>query len=209
MKLDVIQRPVRLAAVLALTAAIGGCAGGSGPGGGAGPGTSPGGSAAPTALDVGSIASPGTAGGASTASASAVGAPSSSEADPCELVTRAEAEAQAGGAVTVESGALPGPPGEGMFCRYTSATLEELEIRTAVGRGDFDNDRKLATGNGWNVADVRGLGDEAWADKGPFLGSINLIARGAWVRVSASLGFGAKPMLALPRLAEQSIARLP
>jgi len=111
--------------------------------------------------------------------------------------------------VTVEAGALPGPPGEGTFCRYTSATLEELEIRTAVGRGDYDNDRKLATGNEWNVADVRGIGDEAWTDKGPFLGSINVISHGAWVRVSASLGFGAKPMLALPDLAEQAIARLP
>lgn len=144
-----------------------------------------------------------------TGAASVPAESAAGEADPCQLVTRAEAEAQAGGTVTIETGALPGPPGEGAFCRYTSANVEELEIRTAVGRGDYDNDRKLATGNAWDVVDVSGIGDEAWTDKGPFLGSVNVISRGAWVRISASFGFGAKPMLALPDLGKQAIARLP
>lgn len=167
-------------------------------------------------------APPGPAGGSRpTASTSVATAPSlgpslpvgsaqaTGEADPCRLVTRADAEAQTGGTVTVETGALPGPPGEGSFCRYTNANAEELEIRTAVGRGDFDNDRKSSTGNEWNIADVSGIGDEAWSDRGPFLGSINVISRGAWLRISASLGFGAKPLLALPDLAKQAIGRLP
>jgi hypothetical protein len=131
------------------------------------------------------------------------------EADPCQLVTQAEAEVLAGDTVTVKTGVLPGPPGEGAFCLFTNANLEELEIRTAVGRGDYDNDRKLATGNEWNVVDVPSLGDEAWSDHSPLLASINTIAHGAWVRISASNGFGSDPAAALSRLAVGAVERLP
>lgn len=185
---------VNLGFVVAMTAVLGGCGA-----------TAPAGT---TAAGPGGVASAPVV-AAQSGAASVQAESTAGEADPCQLVTRTEAEAQAGGTVTVETGALPGPPGEGGFCRYTSANLEELEIRTAVGRGDYDNDRKLATGNDWDVADAPGVGDEAWTDKGPFLGSINVISHGTWVRISASLGFGAKPMLALPDLAKQAIGRLP
>jgi hypothetical protein len=171
------------------------------------------GSGGPTATSTGSptaaaAATPGVA-AATPTSAATLGGGSGTEADPCALLTKAQAEALAAGPVTVETGALPGPAGQGSFCRYTTATKEELEIRTAVGRGDYDNDRKLGTGNGWHVTDVPGVGDEAWTEKGPFLGSINALAKGQWVRISASLGFGPKPMTAIPELMKTAIQRLP
>jgi hypothetical protein len=160
------------------------------------------------------VAAPSTArsaAGASAVGASAVsgGSPGSGETDPCTLVTKAEAEAQAGGTVTVEKGPLPGPPGEGSFCKYTSASKEELQIQTAVGRGDYDYERKISTNNDWNVMEAPGIGDEAFTYEGPFLGGVNFIAKGSWVRISASLGFGIKPMLVLPALAKRAIERLP
>ncbi|MBA3476730.1 MAG: hypothetical protein H0T10_08280 [Actinobacteria bacterium] len=109
----------------------------------------------------------------------------------------------------MERGDLPGPPGEGLFCRYTAANSEELEVRSVPGRGDYDNDRKSSDGFGNHPVDVPGIGDEAWADRGQLLGSINVIARGHWMRISASLGFGKKPLAALPAITRQAIGRLP
>jgi len=109
----------------------------------------------------------------------------------------------------MERGDLPGPPGEGLFCRYTAANSEELEVRSVPGRGDYDNDRKSSDGFGNHPVDVPGIGDEAWADRGQLLGSINVIARGHWMRISASLGFGKKPLDALPAITRQAIGRLP
>ncbi len=193
------------------TALLGGCSA-TGPAGTTGGG--PGATAAASVLVGSPVAAPSTA--RSAAGASAVGAsavsgasPASGEADPCTLVTKAEAEAQAGGTVTVEKGLLPGPPGEGSFCTYTSAMKEELKIQTAVGRGDYDNDRKSSDGFGNHPVDVPGIGDEAWSDRGQLLGSINVITRGHWMRISASLGFGEKPLDALPAIARQAIGRLP
>lgn len=181
---------LRLPALAALALAIAACGGASAP-----PATP---AAQPTAGPAGATAAP-TPAGAPQAGA---------QADPCSLVTKAEAEALAGSPVTMERGDLPGPPGEGLFCRYTAANSDELEVRSAPGRGDFDNDRKSSEGFGNHPVDVPGIGDEAWADSGQLLGSINVIARGQWMRISASLGFGKKPLDALPAMALQAIGRL-
>jgi hypothetical protein len=146
---------------------------------------------------------------ADTATPTSAPAAASAAADPCLLVTQAEAEALAGGTVKVESGALPGPAGEGNFCRYITSNLEELEIRTAAGRGDFDNDRKLSTTNKWHTADAAGFGVEAWSDQSALLSSVNVIARGSWVRISASNEFTSDISPALVSLMTAAVERLP
>lgn len=137
------------------------------------------------------------------------GAQAGSQVDPCSLVTKAEAEALAGSPVSMERGDLPGPPGEGLFCKYIASNSDELEVRSVPGRGDYDNDRKSSDGFGNQPIDVPGIGDEAWADRGQLFGSINVIARGHWMRISASQGFGKTPLDALPAMAREAIGRLP
>lgn len=186
---------VRLAGLAALALAIVACGGSSAP-----PAT-PAAQATTTPADTTAVV-------VATATP-AGGTQAGSQADPCSLVTQAEAEGLAGSPVTMERGDLPGPPGEGLFCRYTSANAEELEVRSVPGRGDYDNDRKSSDGFGNHPVDVSGIGDEAWADRGQLLGSINVIARGHWMRMSASLAFGRQPLDALPAIAQQAIGRLP
>lgn len=189
------SRATRLTGLAALALAIVACGGASAP-----PATP---AAQPTAAPAGATPVP------TAAATPAGGAQAGSQADPCSLVTKAEAEALAGSPVTMERGDLPGPPGEGLFCRYTAANSEELEVRSVPGRGDYDNDRKSSDGFGNHPVDVPGIGDEAWADRGQLLGSINVIVGGHWLRISASLGFGKKPLDALPAIARQAIGRLP
>jgi hypothetical protein len=198
------------AALVTLAVVVAACAGGSAPAATtAGQRTTGPGSASVAATEVSPTVATATAPAAAAAATPAPDVPTGQQADPCALVTKGEAEALAGGTVNVENGELPGPPGEGMFCRYTAANADELVIRTVPGRGDYDNDRKSSDGFGNHPVDVPGLGDEAWSDRGPLLGSINVVARGHWMRISASLEFGKKPLDALPAIARQAIGRLP
>jgi hypothetical protein len=70
-------------------------------------------------------------------------------------------------------------------CSYSASNVV-LELRTSVGRRDYDLELTAATAQGRKVVDLPGLGDAAFTDTGQLTTSVNVLARGRWLRVFGS-----------------------
>ena len=128
--------------------------------------------------------------------------------DACSLLTRAEVEREAGGTVKVDAPIVGEPnPRKETRCNYTSLKVE-LEVRTAVDRRDYDLERTAATAQGRQVADLTGLGDAAFSDRGQLITSVDVLARGRWLRIFGSFGRN-QDLESLKTLAAAAVARLP
>lgn len=128
--------------------------------------------------------------------------------DACALLTQAEVEREAGGTVTMSVPTVGDPnPRKETRCSYTAPNVQ-LDVRTSIGRRDYDLEFTTATAQGRKVADLPGLGDAAFTDRGQLTTSVNVLARGRWLRVFGSFDRN-QDLESMQRLATAAVARLP
>jgi hypothetical protein len=128
--------------------------------------------------------------------------------DACALLTRAEVEHEAGVSVTMKAPVVgePNPRYESQ-CSYAGPNVV-LEVRTSVGRRDYDLELTSATAQGRKPMDLPGLGDAAFTDRGPLVTSVNFFARGRWLRVFGSFDRN-QDLESMKALATAAVVRLP
>jgi hypothetical protein len=128
--------------------------------------------------------------------------------DACALLTQAEVEREAGGPVTMTTPVVGEPnPRKETQCSYKAANVV-LDVRTSIGRRDYDLEHAAAVAQGRKVADLPGLGDAAFSDRGQLVTSVDVLARGRWLRVSGSFDRN-RDLESMTTLATAAVARLP
>ena len=128
--------------------------------------------------------------------------------DACALLTRAEVEHEAGVTVTMKAPTVGEPnPRNETQCSYMAPNVV-LEVRTSVGRRDYDLEHTAAIAQGRKPADLPGLGDAAFTDGGQLITSVNVLARGRWLRVFGSFDRN-HDLESMKTLATAAVARLP